>query len=583
MTHARSFAFRLLLLLPLSALLVAPPAPAGILVCPGDCGGDGRVTINELILGVNIALGYTDITRCPSFDRGGDGMVTIDDLIAAVNAALNGCPEAPTATVTSDVPTATATPTRTGSRTPTPTGVPTGTATATATAIPTGTATATATAIPTGTATATATAIPTGTVTAVTPTFTETPEVVTPTPTSSPSPTATVGEPPAPTDLTVVIDGDEVRLAWTHPAAESGFPRALVLRRLNAPVTRDDPEAELVFDGEGNMATHPLADLLPDVPEQAREYHYAVFACAAEEDECVEQAARATLTPTLPEVLRGGGYVIHWRHASAPATCGVQDRVTSSVPEWWKSCFADCAMPENVLARQIDATGRDESERIGAAVDLLGIGFDRVLSSEFCRNVQTAELMDLGPPIEQLPGITFFVYDESERCENTFALLAEPPAAGANTAIVGHAGFPTDCPVLNELDWAEAAIFKPENGGTRFVTRVTEDEWATLLPPGPSALSASLDPFHVRLTWLNGPAYSMVKVLRRLNAPVTGPGDPNADLLFAGVTDTLLDPLSTLLPNTPEDPAVYYYAVFGCVGSNCEPSGSATIFSRPAE
>lgn len=60
--------------------------------CPGDCNGDGQVTIDELVKGVNIALGQQLLAACPAFDRGGDGQVTIDDLIAAVNAALTGCP-----------------------------------------------------------------------------------------------------------------------------------------------------------------------------------------------------------------------------------------------------------------------------------------------------------------------------------------------------------------------------------------------------------------------------------------------------------------------------------------------------------
>ncbi len=59
--------------------------------CAGDCNGDGSVTINELIAGVNIALGNTAVTSCPSFDRNSDGSVTINELIAGVNAALAGC------------------------------------------------------------------------------------------------------------------------------------------------------------------------------------------------------------------------------------------------------------------------------------------------------------------------------------------------------------------------------------------------------------------------------------------------------------------------------------------------------------
>ncbi len=64
-------------------------AVAGL--CFGDCNGDGEVTIDELVRGVNIALGILPLDACPSFDSGGDGEVTIEELIAAVNDALAGC------------------------------------------------------------------------------------------------------------------------------------------------------------------------------------------------------------------------------------------------------------------------------------------------------------------------------------------------------------------------------------------------------------------------------------------------------------------------------------------------------------
>ena len=59
--------------------------------CVGDCGGDGGVTIDDLVRAVRIALGESPLDQCTAADRGGDGTVSIDDLIAAVNAALSGC------------------------------------------------------------------------------------------------------------------------------------------------------------------------------------------------------------------------------------------------------------------------------------------------------------------------------------------------------------------------------------------------------------------------------------------------------------------------------------------------------------
>jgi len=68
--------------------------------CAGDCGGDGEVTVNELVLGVNIALGNQSLDQCSSFDTDGSGDVTVNELIAAVNSALNSCSPPATATAT---------------------------------------------------------------------------------------------------------------------------------------------------------------------------------------------------------------------------------------------------------------------------------------------------------------------------------------------------------------------------------------------------------------------------------------------------------------------------------------------------
>jgi cysteine-rich repeat protein len=97
----------------LAALLSLVPAPAAA-QCPGDCDGDNRVAINELIVGVNIALGSQPISTCPAFDINGDGSVSIAELILAVNSALNGC------SAMSPTPTATPTATPTGDGEPCP-------------------------------------------------------------------------------------------------------------------------------------------------------------------------------------------------------------------------------------------------------------------------------------------------------------------------------------------------------------------------------------------------------------------------------------------------------------------------------
>jgi hypothetical protein len=66
----------------------AAPPPA----CAGDCDGGGGVSINELLLGVNIVIGSAASGQCPAMDANGDGSVAVNELVQAVNAALGGCP-----------------------------------------------------------------------------------------------------------------------------------------------------------------------------------------------------------------------------------------------------------------------------------------------------------------------------------------------------------------------------------------------------------------------------------------------------------------------------------------------------------
>lgn len=87
--------------------------------CVGDCNGAGSVAVNELILGVNIALGALPISDCPSF-ADGQGQVTVGRLILAVGNALDGCDGSDTPGVGTPTPTRTPGP-RTASPTVTPT------------------------------------------------------------------------------------------------------------------------------------------------------------------------------------------------------------------------------------------------------------------------------------------------------------------------------------------------------------------------------------------------------------------------------------------------------------------------------
>src|SRR5262245_49893738 len=55
---------------------------------PGDCDGDARVAIGELIIAVNIELGTRPLADCMAADADSDGQISIADLVTDVRAAL---------------------------------------------------------------------------------------------------------------------------------------------------------------------------------------------------------------------------------------------------------------------------------------------------------------------------------------------------------------------------------------------------------------------------------------------------------------------------------------------------------------
>lgn len=99
------------------------------------------------------------------------------------------------------------------------------------------------------------------------------------------------------------------------------------------------------------------------------------------------------------------------RHALAPGT-GDPANLT----------IGDCSTQRN-----LDERGRDQARAIGAALRERGISFDALLSSQWCRTIETAKLLGLGPVMEAAPLNSFF-QDISTRDQQTAAtrdLIAE--------------------------------------------------------------------------------------------------------------------------------------------------------------
>lgn len=74
-----------------SPISTPSPTVTAVSLCEGDCNQDGTVTIEELVILVNIALELRPQSECIAGDRDRSGTITVDEIIAAVNRALLGC------------------------------------------------------------------------------------------------------------------------------------------------------------------------------------------------------------------------------------------------------------------------------------------------------------------------------------------------------------------------------------------------------------------------------------------------------------------------------------------------------------
>jgi hypothetical protein len=289
-----------------------------------------------------------------------------------------------------------------------------------------------------------------------------------------------------PSNFTVTLspNGQLVQLAWVNVDA-GALTSVRVTRTLTETPSGGQPSTGApvqVFDALAASASERVDALLPST-NPARSYTYMAVGCSSAG--CEATGATATLTLTLKQALRGGGYTLSWRHASAdvcsdrtslcpasppPGQTCAQAVASTTAADWWKTCLADpptCS----TNARQLNpVSAPNETAAVNGWFTTNGVTVGRVLTSEFCRCFTTAQQFAFGPTLEYSADLTFFVYEESLRCAKTMALLNQAPAQGTNTAMVTHAGF--TCPNLDGLAWSEAAIYKPQAPTTRTCTTV---------------------------------------------------------------------------------------------------------------
>jgi len=124
------------------------------------------------------------------------------------------------------------------------------------------------------------------------------------------------------------------------------------------------------------------------------------------------------------ERMKTGGHILIIRHALAP---GTGDPANFRI--------GDCSTQRN-----LDDRGREQAGAIGKFLRSKGITSARVYSSQWCRCLETAELIDMGS-VAELPALNSFYELTRDREPHLKALkkfIAEQPSDGVLVILVTH-------------------------------------------------------------------------------------------------------------------------------------------------
>jgi phosphohistidine phosphatase SixA len=133
--------------------------------------------------------------------------------------------------------------------------------------------------------------------------------------------------------------------------------------------------------------------------------------------------ARADAEADLWAALQSGGHVALVRHALAPGT---------SDPAGFR--VDDCTTQRN-----LSAEGREQARALGARFRANGVTRVAIYSSQWCRCLETARLLDLGP-VTPFAGLNSFFADRSRHAPQSAEVraLIRARAGGPSLVLVTH-------------------------------------------------------------------------------------------------------------------------------------------------
>ena len=202
---------------------------------------------------------------------------------------------------------------------------------------------------------------------------------------------------------------------------------------------------------------------------------------AATPAQAVTAPQEASLTPeqgsALVEALRGGGYILLFRHALTDLSQGDDlSALLLAGNEGASRGSVDGLNPDCSKQRNLSQPGRDQARRLGVDFERLRIPHDTVLTSPFCRNLDTAALAFGHYRIEERLSLIVGADADGAAANEIRSLLRQRPA-GTNTILISHlsnitaAGF-------NLIAEGESIVIKPEGSQWTVVAYVKADDWS---------------------------------------------------------------------------------------------------------
>ena len=131
----------------------------------------------------------------------------------------------------------------------------------------------------------------------------------------------------------------------------------------------------------------------------------------------------------LVSALRDGGHVIYLRH-------------TKTVKDWGDQVSPALDLSDCNTQRRLSTEGKADAKVIGEGIKAAGIPVGDVISSDYCRAYNTADLAfgtyTKNSKLNFLPCVECTPEDYKEYATRVSPLMSAKPEAGKNTFLVGH-------------------------------------------------------------------------------------------------------------------------------------------------